>query len=61
MPLVAFLSSVTGLLALEQLVVHRKTWETADESKINLKKGGRAAQGPPPHLCVHKQKRLGQT
>lgn len=29
--------------------------------KLILKKGGRAAQGPPPHLCVHKQKRLGQT
>lgn len=26
-PLVAFLSSIGGLLALEELAVHRKTWK----------------------------------
>lgn len=42
MPLGAFMSSVTGLLTLEQLVVYRKTWEETDERLINKK---RAAQG----------------
>lgn len=30
-PLVALLSSVTGLLALEQLVVQSETWKATDE------------------------------
>lgn len=38
MPLVAFMSSVSGLLALEQLGVNRKTWEATDESQIIKKR-----------------------
>lgn len=55
-PLVALLSSVTRLLALEQLVVQSETWKATDEKK---KVGGGGFF--PPHsgrVCVHRQKML---
>lgn len=47
-PLVALLSSVTGLLALEQLVVQSETWKATDEKK----KSGRFFFPPTAAVCV---------
>lgn len=45
MPLVAFMSSVTGLLALEQLAVHRETCFTADGFVDHMLAAGHASTG----------------
>lgn len=51
-PLVALLSSVTRLLALEQLVVQSETWKATDEGKKKKWVGEFFFSPHSGHVCV---------